>query len=144
MKFLIFFCWAFVVCLNVHAQNARKIVRTGCEDGSKAYSSLAIINTQEIYKIASETYENSPERIRRLQILENQRDDYIGQNKINHRKTQDEWIKAGMDPEAASLYKSVMDLTLYITLNLSLKNPRWDKSRLIVEAQDECERAYSR
>ena len=52
-------------CLNVHAQNARTTVRLACENGAKLYSSLAIINTNEIYKIASETDENSPERIRR-------------------------------------------------------------------------------
>ena len=144
VKFFTFFCWVFFVCLNVHAQNARNVVRLACEDGSKTYSSLAIINTQETYKIASETDENSPERIRRLQILEGQRDNYIGLFKVNHRKTQEEWIKGGMDPNVASLYKSVMDLTLFITLSLSYKNPHWDQSRLIVEAQDECERSNSR
>ena len=144
MKLSPFFLIGLYFCLNVHAQNARTTVRLACENGAKLYSSLAIINTNEIYKIASETDENSPERIRRLQILENHRDDYIGQNKVNHRQMQDEWIKNGMAPDVASLYRASMDLTLYITLNLSIKNPRWDKNRLIIEAQDECEKSTSR
>ncbi len=118
---------------------ARAIVDDACKEGAELYSEIARINVIESYKIASETEENSPERIRRLEILEAQRDDAIGKLKLMNRKEQEEFIRKGIRKDIAALRRKTLDSTIYISMSLAYKNPRWDLSRLKLETQEKCE-----
>lgn len=92
----------------------RAIVEDACKDGANLYSKIARINVIEAYKIASETDANSPERVRRLQILEVQRDEAIGQLKRMNRENQEDLIKRGISRDIASLRRNTLDSTIYI------------------------------
>ena len=116
------------------------MVNDACKDGANLYSRIARTNIIETYRIASETDANSPERIRRLQLLESQRDDAIGKLKTMNREQQEEWVKRGIDREIASLRRKTLDSTIYISMSLAYKNPQWDLDRLILETQEQCQK----
>jgi len=142
MKIQLFIIFLFAFNIS-HAQMARAIVDDACKDGAELFSEIARINVIESYKIASETDANSPERTRRLEILEAQRDEAIGKLKLMNRKDQEEFIKRGIRRDIAALRRKTLDATIYIAMSLAYKNPRWDLSRLILETQEKCETSYS-
>jgi hypothetical protein len=136
LKFFIFLILLFNIC---HAQTARSIVEDACIDGAKIFSKIGMTTALELFIVASETNPNSAERSKRLKIHENQRDKVIGELKSINRKGQDDWIKQGIDRDIASLRRKTLDLTIYISMDLAQRNPRWDLERLILEVREKCE-----
>jgi hypothetical protein len=141
IKLFIIFLFAFN---SSYAQMVSSIVHDACKDGAEMYSKIAKTNVIETYKIASETEPNSPERIRRLQILETQLDDTVGKIKLMNREHQEQWVKKGIRRDVASLRRQTLDASIFISISLAYENPRWDLTRLILETQEKCEASYSK
>jgi hypothetical protein len=139
MKLNIFFLLLMTVNY-CQAQMARAIVDDACKDGANLFSKIARTNVIETYKIASETDANSPDRVRRIQLLESEREEVIGQLKKMNRDSQEEWVKKGISRDIASLRRKTLDSTIYISMSLAYKNPNWDLNRLILETQEQCEK----
>jgi hypothetical protein len=57
-----------------------------------------------------------------------------------NRDSQEEWVKKGISRDIASLRRKTLDSTIYISMSLAYKNPKWDLDRLILETQEQCEK----
>ena len=140
MKIIFIICLSFL-SVSASAQSARDIARRACEHGAKLYSDTSIAFARELWKIASETEANSPQRITRLKSLEGYLDDHIGRTKMRNKGFKEEWISQGIKRDVADLHWSAVEASLYISLNLARENPRWEVERLKLEVQEKCEQA---
>jgi hypothetical protein len=136
---------ALFSCGSTSAQvSPREMIRQACEDGAKLFSKVAKAYAMEALKIASETTEGSPERVRRFEIHRNFVDDFIGESMARNRKLREDWISKGIGKDYAEIYWSVMDNTVHISIGLAHKNMRWDANRIALETEDYCKSSHNR